>query len=409
MKASIYFDSRRPLASGDDKGRCQIKILVEFDGGNRMRRYYQTAVYATRSEFDKIMKGQYGKSSVAEAEALEKKRKVLLAVEQKAKETLFPGMVPEEFEPRFWSAGNLKNPLDMLLAYSEDLKREGQIGTATYYRSAYSSFQKFCDEKYYGRLSFIQVTPRWLLQYEKWLMEQGRSISTVGTHVRPMRTVFNKALALGILQYKDYPFGRNKYKCPTSRRRMIALSEAEKDKVLAYEGDYQKAVDLWKFSYYCNGMNFNDVARLRRKDIEDGHLTFVRTKTAHTDRDRTPMVITMHQEAERIMHRWGSKDISPGAFVFPVLRMELTPAQQKYIIADWIKDVNADLQEASRKMKIRKITTYWARHTFATTLKRNGAPIEYIQEALGHSDPRTTQIYLEQFDLETKRKYSNVL
>lgn len=409
MKASIYFDSRKKIKSRENFGRSQIKILVEFDGPGRIRRYYQTGVYATKVEFKKIITGQYGKSSMSEADDLEKKRKELLALEKKAKDELKPGIHPEDFEPRFRSEGNNDNPLDMMLAYSEELKREGQIGTAIFYRSAYSSFKKFCEEKYNGRLSFIQVTPRFLMGYEKWLLEQGRSISTVGTHVRPMRTIFKKKIDSGELPGNQYPFGRNKYKCPTSQGRKIALSAVDRDKILDYDGPLQEVADLWKFSYYTNGMNFNDMARLRRKDIVDGFLTYSRTKTFRTERNKSSIVIAMRTEAVRIIHKWGSRNIAPTAYVFSILREGLTPSQEKHIIADWIKDVNAGLQELSRELKIPKITTYWARHTFATTLKRNGASLEEIQEALGHADPRTTQLYLDSFDLDSKRKISNLL
>lgn len=409
MKASIYFDSRKPLTRGENKGRCQVKILVEFDGEGRTRRYYQTGVYATRSEFKKIITGQYGKSSTAESEALDKKRTTLLALEKKAKDTLQRGMIPEEFEPRFRSDGNNDNPLDMLLSYSEELKRDGQIGTAIFYKSAYSSFKKFCEEKSNGRLSFVQVTPRWLMGYEKWLLEHGRSISTVGTHVRPMRTIFKKKIDAGEIPAGLYPFSRNKYKCPTSLGRKLALSNIERDRVLNYTGGMQQWADLWKFSYYANGMNFNDIARLRRRDIIDGVLTYHRTKTFRMERNKESMVIVLPAEALRIIHKWGSRNIAPDAHVFPVLRDGLTPLSEKHIIADWIKDVNEKLKDLSRELKIPKITTYWARHTFATTLKRKGASLDEIQEALGHADPRTTKLYLDSFDLETKRKISNML
>lgn len=417
MKASIYFDKRRPLSTGDDKGRCHIKILVEFDGDRRVRKYYQTGVYATRAEFDKIIKGKYGKSSTAEAEALEKKRKDLLALEQKAKDVISPGMHPDDFEPRFRSEGNYRNPLDMLLAYSEELRRDGQIGTAIYYKSAYSSFKKFVDERYHGAVSFIQITPRWLMQYEKWLLDQGRSISTVGTHVRPMRTIFKKAIDMEIISLKLYPFSRNKYQCPATKGRKRALTEEQKDKVLEYSGEHQQWVDLWKFSYYCNGMNFNDIARLKWSNITEGVLRYERSKTERTERNKIPMEIDIHPAAAEIMLTWGSAYSGPDSYIFPVLRDGLTPTQEKYIIADWIKDANAALKLAvgainkdiPEKDRIPEITTYWARHTFATILKRKGTPLEVIQEMLGHADLRTTKLYLDSFDLETKTNYSKLL
>jgi integrase/recombinase XerD len=413
MKARIYFDGRKQISSGEDKGRSHIKILVEFDDVKRLRRYYKTEIFATREEYDKIITGKFGRSSEAERRRLGEKRKTLLALEAKAKSELRAGMAPEAFEILFLSKGSLDNPLDALLAYSEELKNDGQVGTAAFYKSAYSGFKAFAPG---GRLSYVQVTPRWLKSYENHLLDLGKSISTVGTHVRPMRTIFKKAIDAGLIPVSMYPFGRNKYRVPASKGRKIALTEIEKNIILEYKGDYQQAVDMWKFSYFCNGMNFNDIARLKRSDVVDGILTFDRVKTKNTERNKEPIIITMHAEAIRIINKWGVADLSPGAYIFPVLQKGLTPTQERNRIADWIKDTNEALgvvidkiNENREKDKLPKITTYWARHTFATVLKRKGMSIEYIQEALGHSSPETTKVYLDGFDLETKRKATGLL
>ena len=55
------------------------------------------------------------------------------------------------------------------------------------------------------------------------------------------------------------------------------------------------------------------------------------------------------------------------------------------------------------------LTTYVARHSFATILKRSGAPIEFISESLGHQDLKTTENYLDSFEDDTKLKYQNIL
>ncbi len=52
----------------------------------------------------------------------------------------------------------------------------------------------------------------------------------------------------------------------------------------------------------------------------------------------------------------------------------------------------------------KKITTYVARHTFSTVLKRSGASTEYIQEALGHTDVKTTENYLDSFEKKVKKE-----
>lgn len=416
MKASIYFDGRKIIKTGSDAGRSHIKILVEFDGDKRVRRYYRTEIFADREEFKKIITGTYGRSSKSESDLLDKKRTELLKLEAKAKSEIREGMTPDLFEQRFLSKGSQNNPLDMLLAYADELEQDGQIGTAAFYRTAHSGFKRFSG----GHLSFLQVTPKFLLRYQNWLLEEQRdaegkvtrtprSISTVGTHVRPMRTIFKKAIDSGIIPPSMYPFGRNKYKCPSSKGRKIALDTVSKNKVLEYKGINQEAVDMWKFSYFCQGMNFNDIARLKRKNIVDGVLTFERQKTKGMTADRTPIVITMHDEAIAIIHRWGAKDWSPDAYVFSVLTPDLSPKRIKAVIKDWIDKTNDALALVSTELKLPKITTYWARHTFATVLKRNNVSIDYIQEALGHSSPSTTKAYLDSFDLDTKREMNKYL
>ncbi len=57
----------------------------------------------------------------------------------------------------------------------------------------------------------------------------------------------------------------------------------------------------------------------------------------------------------------------------------------------------------------KKATTYVARHTFSTVLKRSGASTEFIQEGLGHTDIKTTEQYLDSFDKETKRELASKL
>ena len=57
----------------------------------------------------------------------------------------------------------------------------------------------------------------------------------------------------------------------------------------------------------------------------------------------------------------------------------------------------------------KKGTTYVARHTFSTVLKHSGVSTEFIQEALGHTDIKTTENYLDNFEKETKKELAKRL
>jgi integrase/recombinase XerD len=79
-----------------------------------------------------------------------------------------------------------------------------------------------------------------------------------------------------------------------------------------------------------------------------------------------------------------------------------------------IKDVTKRINKYMRRIGIAlgidtDLTTYSARHSFSTMLKRSGASTEFIGESLGHKDKRTTENYLDSFEDETKLTYQNML
>ena len=79
----------------------------------------------------------------------------------------------------------------------------------------------------------------------------------------------------------------------------------------------------------------------------------------------------------------------------------------KYSIKNFIKFVNQHIKKLCLANDITtEVSTYWARHTFATLAVRNGASLEFIQESLGHGDLKTTQGYFAGFDNEAKKEFA---
>lgn len=405
----IVLDTRRMTTTGDNANKYPAKLRVSFRVGSRyVHRFYPTGVYVTDStELLKIQTSPRGDNQ-------RKQQTVILNFLEKAKSLLAdqPGIDPESFGGMITARGNFKDPLSVMEAYANEERQAGNIGNADFYDQACSSFQKYADNFLHGSMAFVMVTPQMLMKYEKWMLDAGRSITTVGMYCIAMRRIFNLAIKrYKIIPSSLYPFGEGKYQIPTSKGRKLALDETTKDKVLKYatlNPDLRWAVDLWIFSYFCQGMNFADIAHLKYRDIHDDVLRFVRTKTKRK-RDRAPIEAIIRPEVREIIARHGNRSLSPSEYVFPVLRDGLTLEQTKQRIHDFIKDVNAGLKSACEEMEIPKITTYWARHTFATILKRKGATTKQIQEALGHAEEKTTEAYLDSFDLDTKRKMAGML
>jgi integrase/recombinase XerD len=408
MTLAIVLDKKRVTTTGENKDRFHVKIRLTKKLADKrwIQKYYLTGVFATVAEFKKIT-GNPGKSK-----ELQDKQTTLNDMYEKGKAILRanPFIDPDRFGEQLTSKGDFKDPLAFMLAYSEEMEREGRVGNAHFYRSAHRSFTKFSG----GSLAFGQVTSKMLMDYERAMLDAGGSITTVGMYCIAMRRIFNLAINKKIISPDLYPFKGNEcYVIPAKKGRKMALTEEQKNVLLRYNKTLNpkilKALDMWRFSYFCNGMNFADIARLRYKDIQQDTLIFDRAKTSRTQRNKEPIVVVIREEVRVIIDRWKGDLSGPGDYIFPILRDGLTPRQIKERIKDFIDATNENLAVACADMGLPKITTYWARHTCATMMKKKGATMEQIREALGHADPKTTEAYLDSFDMETKRKISNML
>lgn len=275
------------------------------------------------------------------------------------------------------------------VAYIKKLLREARISTAVNYHDSYISLKKFRSN-----LRFKDITTPCLYEYENWLKAKDISRTTIGMYIRPLRTLFNEAIEAGeIRRDKCYPFGRRKYQIPTSKKSKKALDISDVKQIYYYECDpqnpnEQKGRDFWLFSYFGNGMNVKDIAFLKYKNIQGDYLIFERSKTERAMRsDPKQITIFLTDDMKSIIERWGNTDNSPVNYIFPIIESGLTPLRQFELNLLFVAFINSWMRKIMKKLEIdKKATTYVARHTFSTVLKRSGASTEYIQEALGPLD-----------------------
>ena len=140
-------------------------------------------------------------------------------------------------------------------------------------------------------------------------------------------------------------------------------------------------------------------------------LTFERAKTIRTGRSNPKIIsVYINDDLKNIITKWSNWDKDKENYIFPILTPGLNPSQQRDRIKEFVKDVNKGIQIIGLETLIEShITTYAARHSFSTVLKRSGASIEFISEALGHTDVKTTESYLDSFENEMKKEFSNSL
>lgn len=401
----IILDTRRAYTTGPDSGKYPIKLRVnfhEYHGKKKkiVQKYFATGLAADKKEFESIMNSP-------RSERLKDMRYTLINLENKANDILKqnPVISPATFERLFTGSGSYDNALDLMRLMYEEFEEQGRAGNAIVYKNALSSFSK------YGQLHFAAITPEWLMKYEKNMLKMGRSTNTIGMYLRVLRAVFNRAVSEKLVSADFYPFGRRKYVVPSATGRKIALTEKQKNVLLAANlpEHLREARDLWVFSYLSYGINFADMARLRFADIKENVILTGRKKTDNTIRNKRAIEIPLLDTTRAIIARWGNRSLAPGDYVFPVLRAGLTPKQERAKIQDWTKKVRKGLKEICLLLELPHVTTYTARHTFATIALRKGASKEFIQEALGHKSMMTTENYLSGFDFEAKLAISSRL
>ncbi len=321
----------------------------------------------------------------------------------------------EFFEHKFFGTVAGKNAADVEQALADttsQLNEAGRISTAEGYEACKKSLAAFKPG-----LQFTDITPQLLKDFHSFMEGTGKSRTTVGIYMRYLRAVFNDAIAVGVIDRQYYPFGREKgkYQIPTGQNTKKALPKVEIHQIFTYQpenDDEAKARDFWVFCYLGNGMNVKDMIGLRFRDIDfkSGMISFYRAKTSNRVQVLEKVEAVLLPQARQIIERWGNSQQHPDAFVFPILEEKMDAKKRKLAKDLCVQFMNKHTKRIAAKLGIdTKLTTYVARHSFATVLKRSGASIEFISESLGHKNIKTTANYLASFEDDTKRANAALL
>lgn len=281
----------------------------------------------------------------------------------------------------------------------EQYKADDKCGNRLIYKSSYNSIKVFTSDNL--EIPFSAIDVAWLNKYEKWLRSKGNKETTMSLMFRTLRSAYNKAIECKCARKSDYPF--NDYRISkfdvTTEKRAIAKTEVLKFKSevphIGKQQYIQLSKDIFIFSYLCGGINFTDIANLTQANIVEGkRLYYIRQKTGKL------IKLGLSEEAMQIIEQYAPE--SKG-YLFPILNAKIhkTPLQKQNRIHKILGKVNKNLKLIAAQLGVEaNMTTYVARHSFASVLKKSGVNIALISEALGHSDLTTTQIYLDSFDNE---------
>ena len=390
-------DTRRKKQSG----LFPVKIQVIQ---NRNQKYYTTGKELTLEDWQRLPESKIRKLIEIREDLSSSFSIIKQNVEALAKESEFSFDALNVRLGR--SASDTLNTA--LKAKIESLLDNGQIGSHQYYKSTLKSIEEFAGIK----VQFSSVNVDWLRKYEKHLLATGQNYTTVGMRCRAIRCMMNIAKRSGIIKESQYPFGNGKYEIPTGQGRKLALTLQQIGKIVTYSDGREttdRYRDLWFFSYLCNGVNFADMLKLKYSNIQNGEIYFIRSKTIRTSKVKRELQAAITPEMQAIIDRWGNKNRQSNSYIFDYLKGNETPLREKSIINDIIRRCNRQMKQIGEAVGIEGISTYTARHSYATVLKRSGANIAYISESLGHSDLKTTENYLASFEREEREKNARLL
>ena len=291
--------------------------------------------------------------------------------------------------------------------YVECLRREGRYATAHVYENALRSFTVFCGT---SCVSFKQITRENLKRYSNYLLACRLKLNTVSTYMRMLRCIYNKGVDTHQAPYvhrlfRDVFTGvdtRQKKAIPVNELHTLLYKDPQSEKL-------RRTQAIANLLFLFSGMPFVDLAHLEKSNLEGNILKYNRTKTG------TPMSVEVLESASGIVSRLRNfhSSVLPEYpdYLFYILsgknKRDEEAAYKEY--QSTLRCFNNDLKSLAKKLHIHSaVTSYTFRHSWATTAKYRGVPIEMISESLGHKSIKTTQIYLKGFDLNERTKVNKL-
>ncbi len=279
----------------------------------------------------------------------------------------------------------------------EQLKSAGKFSSAARCKVVLTHLQRLRM----ANVRFDEITIDHIQRYESALRSWGCKPNTIATMISVLKAIYNKALANKAFVFKENPFlayniGRLKEK---TRKRAVLKEDIirlmEAPLPLTHSPYTELSRDIFLFSYFSAGINFRDIAMLRYADYADGRIYYCRRKTGKK------MNCRILPQAQYIIAKYDREDAAEDDYIFPILdkNIHITPLQIRNRLNKVLRHINRELKGWGKRLGLKfPLTTYVARHTYATVLKRSGVSTSLISESLGHSSEKITQIYLDSFE-----------
>ena len=276
----------------------------------------------------------------------------------------------------------------------QELKK---VGMAAAYKSTRSSLAKFI-----GRpdVRMSEVDLAFVRRYEDFLYSNGASGNTVSYYLRNLRSLYNQAVTDGYHPRGEYPFAKAQTRPAKTVKRALSRTDMQNlaDLNLENEPELEFTRDLYLFSFYAQGMAFVDIVLLKKTDICNGVLTYSRHKSKQLIR------IVVTPQMQGVIDKYNTEN----EYLFPIISGEYASGYQKYRLA--LGRINRHLKKIAVVADIKvPLTTYTARHTWATLARDYGAPISVISAGLAHTSEEMTRVYLKDGEVSMLNQMNSIV
>ncbi len=292
-------------------------------------------------------------------------------------------------------------------AIIDQLRKEKKHSAVHTYTCTFNSFTEFAGEKSIEMPIKQVFTPSVLKEYQDWLRQKGLSWNTVSTYMRVLRAMYNRFFPSGIVGHNPKLFNDVYTKVESQTKR--SLTEEQMQTLMSSDFNQlpekqQSALAYFLLMFLFRGMSFIDLANLRKTDIKGNTIVYCRHKTGKQ------IVVGIPREAFDLLKHFADKNpASP--YLFPILNGRLKDEWQLYrCYLEALRNINKKLEKVSKLLLPGvKISSYTARHTWATLAFYQGMSLGIISKALGHSSIRVTETYLKPFENEKVDEANDLL
>lgn len=280
----------------------------------------------------------------------------------------------------------------------DQMKQIGKVHTAETYTSAFNSFARFRDG--YGDVPLDEVDANLMMKYEIYLKSKGVCPNSSSYYMRNLRAMYNRAVEKElIVQRNPFKYVYTGIDKTVKRAVSVKVIRQIRDLDLTSNPAMDYARDLFMFSFYTRGMSFVDMAYLKKKDLQNGILSYRRRKT------NQQLFIKWEKPMQEIVDKYNTSETP---YLLPIIRDTGKDDRRQYKNAAHL--VNGKLKKIGLQLGLSiPLTTYVARHGWASIAKSKNIPISTISEAMGHDSESTTRIYLASLDTSIVDKANDII